>query len=34
MVETGGNSRHAAARRTYEKASYVHQPIARYFKKL
>lgn len=34
MVETGGDPGHAAARRTYEKAGYVHLPIARYFKKL
>jgi ribosomal protein S18 acetylase RimI-like enzyme len=32
MVETGGDPGHAAARRTYEKAGYVHLPIARYFK--
>ncbi len=33
MVETGGDPGHAAARRTYEKAVYVHLPtIARYFK--
>lgn len=34
MVETGGNPGHAAARRTYEKAGYVHMPVARYFKNL
>lgn len=34
MVETGGDHGHAAARRTYEKAGYVHLPIARYFKNL
>ncbi|MGI9122685.1 MAG: GNAT family N-acetyltransferase [Rubrobacter sp.] len=34
MVETGGDPGHAAARRTYEKASYVLLPIARYFKNL
>jgi len=34
MVETGGDRGHAAARRTYEKAGYVHLPIARYFKNL
>lgn len=34
MVETGGDAGHAAARRTYEKAGYVHLPIARYFKNL
>ena len=34
MVETGGDPGHAAARRTYEKAGYVHMPIARYFKGL
>jgi GNAT superfamily N-acetyltransferase len=34
MVETGGDPGHAAARRTYEKAGYVHVPIARYFKNL
>jgi GNAT superfamily N-acetyltransferase len=34
MVETGGDSGHAAARRTYEKAGYVLLPIARYFKNL
>jgi ribosomal protein S18 acetylase RimI-like enzyme len=34
MVETGGDPGHAAARRTYEKAGYLHLPIARYFKNL
>ena len=34
MVETGGDPGHAAARRTYEKAGYVHLPIARHFKNL
>lgn len=34
MVETGGDPGHAAARRTYEKAGYVHVPVSRYFKKL
>ena len=34
MVETGGDPGHAAARHTYEKAGYVHLPIARYFKNL
>ncbi len=34
MVETGGDPGHAAARRTYERAGYVHLPIARYFKNL
>ena len=34
MVETGGDPGHAAARRTYEKAGYVHLEIARYFKNL
>jgi GNAT superfamily N-acetyltransferase len=34
MVETGGAPGHAAARRTYEKAGYLHLPIARYFKNL
>jgi GNAT superfamily N-acetyltransferase len=34
MVETGGDPGHAAARRTYEKAGYVHSPVARYFKNL
>ena len=34
MVETGGDPGHAAARRTYEKAGYVHLPIAKYFKNL
>ncbi len=34
MVETGGDPGHAAARRTYEKAGYIHLPIARYLKNL
>lgn len=34
MIETGGDPGHATARRTYEKAGYVHLPIARYFKNL
>ena len=34
MVETGRDTGHAAARRTYEKAGYVLLPIARYFKNL
>jgi GNAT superfamily N-acetyltransferase len=34
MVETGGDPGHAVAHRTYEKAGYVHLPIARYFKNL
>ncbi len=34
MVETGKDPGHAAARRTYEKAGYVHLPVARYFKNL
>jgi GNAT superfamily N-acetyltransferase len=34
MVETGGDLGHAPARRTYERAGFVHLPIARYFKKL
>ncbi len=34
MVETGGDPGHAAARRAYEKAGFVHLPIARYFKNL
>jgi ribosomal protein S18 acetylase RimI-like enzyme len=34
MVETGGDPGHSAARRTYEKAGYVHLPIAKYFKNL
>jgi ribosomal protein S18 acetylase RimI-like enzyme len=34
MVETGGDSGHAPARRTYEKAGFGLLPIARYFKKL
>ena len=34
MVETGGDSGHAPARRTYEKAGFELWPVARYFKKL
>lgn len=34
MVETGGDSGHASARRTYEKSGFGLLPIARYFKKL
>jgi ribosomal protein S18 acetylase RimI-like enzyme len=34
MVETGGDSGHAPARRTYEKAGFGLLPLARYFKKL
>ena len=34
MVETGGDSGHAPARRTYEKVGFGLLPIARYFKKL
>ena len=34
MVETGGDSGHAPARRTYEKLGFELLPIARYFKKL
>jgi len=34
MVETGGDPGHAPARRTYQRAGFVHLPIARYFKKL
>jgi len=34
MVETGGDSGHAPARRTYEKSGFGLLPIARYFKKL
>lgn len=34
MVETGSDPGHAAARRTYEKAGYLHVPVARYFKEL
>jgi ribosomal protein S18 acetylase RimI-like enzyme len=33
-LETGGDSGHAAGRRTYEKAGYTLMPIARYFKAL
>ena len=34
MVETGGDSGHAPARHTYEKAGFQLFPVARYFKKL
>jgi GNAT superfamily N-acetyltransferase len=34
MVETGGDSGHAPARRVYEKAGYTLLPVARYFKAL
>ncbi len=34
IVETGGDSSHAPARRAYEKAGYIRMPIARYFKTL
>lgn len=34
MVETGGDSGHAPARRLYEKTGFDLLPIARYFKKL
>ena len=34
MVETGGDSGHAPARRTYEKVGFGLLPIARHFKKL
>jgi hypothetical protein len=34
MVETGGDSGHAPARRDYEKAGYTLLPVARYFKAL
>lgn len=34
MVETGGDTGHAPARRTYEKVGFELLPIARYFKKL
>jgi ribosomal protein S18 acetylase RimI-like enzyme len=34
MVETGGDSSHAPARRSYEKAGYTLMPIARYFQAL
>jgi ribosomal protein S18 acetylase RimI-like enzyme len=34
MVETGGDSGHAPARRTYESAGFRAFPVARYFKKL
>jgi GNAT superfamily N-acetyltransferase len=34
MVETGGDSGHAPARRVYEKVNYTLLPVARYFKAL
>ncbi len=34
MVETGGDSGHAPARRAYEKAGFALLPIARYFENL
>ncbi len=34
MVETGADSGHAPARRTYERAGFQLIPVARYFKKL
>jgi ribosomal protein S18 acetylase RimI-like enzyme len=34
FIEPGGDSGHAAARRTYEKAAYRMLPVARYFKAL
>ena len=34
MVETGGDSGHASARRVYEKAGYTLLPLSRYFKAL
>jgi hypothetical protein len=34
MVETGGDTGHAPARRVYEKADYTLSPVARYFKAL
>jgi GNAT superfamily N-acetyltransferase len=34
MVETGGDSGHAPARRVYEKADYRPLPVIRYFKAL
>lgn len=34
LVETGGDSGHAPARRVYEKAGYTLLPVARYFKAL
>ncbi|AFZ36998.1 GCN5-related N-acetyltransferase [Stanieria cyanosphaera PCC 7437] len=34
MVETGGDTGHASARHTYEKAGFSLFPVARYFKKL
>ena len=34
MVSTGGDSSHAPARRTYEKAGYIPLPIVNYYQKL
>jgi ribosomal protein S18 acetylase RimI-like enzyme len=34
IAETGGESSHAPARRSYEKAGYVGLPLVRYFKRL
>ena len=34
MVSTGGDSSHAPARRTYEKAGYISLPIVNYYQKL
>lgn len=34
MVETGGDTGHAPARRVYDKAEYTLMPVARYFKAL
>ena len=34
MIGTGGDSGHAPARRTYEKARYTAMPLVRYFKAL
>jgi len=34
MVETGGDSGHAPARRAYEKSGFRLLSVARYFKKL
>jgi ribosomal protein S18 acetylase RimI-like enzyme len=34
VVETGGESSHAPARRSYEKSGYVGLPLVRYFKSL
>jgi hypothetical protein len=33
-VETGDDSSHAPARRSYEKAGYIPMPLVRYFKNL